>query len=153
MPMIATTIISSIRVKPFCIIRIILPTVARRGKKAGPPSCGRPPFSTAQRHDAGRYFVPTLPPVQVQALPPSLVCSSSDAPETALLTPTDFISACSVRPPVVAAPTLIETALTYLPLVVPMTSDAVVGQTPLSAKYSDSGVLPPAVKLIASDTC
>src|SRR5678816_3292921 len=150
MPMIATTIINSISVKPLCICLMAAPERERR-----PRACAAPlDFNSANygRQDAGRYFGARLPLVQLHCLA-SLDVRISVPSVMALLTPVFFILASTLMvPTVVTAPPRVIVQ-TYLPARLPITSPACAGQEPLSLKYSANGVLPPAVRLTASDTC
>src|SRR5687768_13847990 len=97
-----------------------------------------------------------VPTAQVQLLP-SLEESVMVLPVMLVLIPLPFILASSVMAVVPALPTVMVMALVYLPRVLPITppSDAAAleGHCPLSAKNSESGVLPEPSRLTASDTC
>src|SRR5690349_7642878 len=95
-----------------------------------------------QRQVDGTYLAARPGPVvQVQVLPASFDARFSWPPVMAVLTPALLILACSVAEGlVVPAPALIVTVDVYLPVTVPMTSEASAGHMPLSATYSDIGI-------------
>src|SRR6187455_2059455 len=93
-----------------------------------------------------------LPLVQLHCLA-SFDVKIKVAAVMAELTDASFMRASTLTVPTVpsAPPSVI--VQTYLPAMLPITSLAAEGHMPLSLKYSESGVLPPALRLTASETC
>src|SRR5260221_7155204 len=97
---------------------------------------------------------PCVTGVQTCALPISVALRPTVLLAILTFTAEAFIVAISVTEPgavVLDAPIDIEDV--YLPVVLPITSLAAVGQIPWEAKYSAIGVLAEPSKLTASDTC
>ena len=101
------------------------------------------------------YLALKLPAVvQFQVLPESVDVKFSAPSVIAVLTPVLLILACSAAVEVVRPePTEIVTVDVYLPTTLPMTSVASTGHMPLSAMYSERGILAPDARLTASDAC